>query len=106
MKEFYLSERTIRTPIQTFDVKLVHYVRRVRHTHNGLELSYVKSGSAIQTIYPADGSAPVTSGVKSGDYYVLTAGTAHKYSEGSEDFAVINLLAKPAAIDPRLTPEE
>lgn len=105
MKEFYLSGRTVRTPIQTFDVKLVHYVSRSKHTHNGLELTYVKSGSAIHTLYPADGSEPVVSEVSSGNYFVLTAGTSHSFSGGSPDFAVINLLAKPEAIDPRLTAE-
>ncbi len=104
MKEFYLCDRTEPTPIQTFDAKRIHYITRTRHTHKGLEITYVTSGSARHTIFSPDGNVLSDSTVKRGNYFVISPGTYHSYHNGSPDFAVINLLAKPAGIDPRLSP--
>lgn len=103
MKEFYLCDRTEPTPIQTFDAKRIHYITRTRHTHKGLEMTYVTSGSARHTIFSGDGEVLSDSIVRRGNYFVIGAGTYHSYHDGSPDFAVINLLAKPAGIDPRLS---
>lgn len=107
MHEFHSPERSVPTPITSkwdYDKKRIHYIERTKHSHLGVEMTLVTSGEALMTIYPADGSAPVTHPVTKGCYTLLTGRNAHSFHRGSSDFTVINFLFNPVLLDPSLPP--
>lgn len=98
MKVFEAQNRTKKTPCRHTDIKKLHYVFRARHSHEAYEFVYIVSGRATHTFYPEDGGEVSESVVSKGNYFIIDTGMAHSYRNGSDDFIVINIMAKPKAL--------
>ena len=66
------------------------------HSHDFLELAYIKNGHATHTI---NGKTTL---VKKGDYIIVDYGISHSYNVTSTDLEITNLLFKPSIIDTSL----
>lgn len=60
------------------------------HTHDFLELVYVRSGHAEQSV---DGKSQT---ISAGDSFLIDMGVSHGYSKASPDFSVTNCLFVPS----------
>ena len=67
------------------------------HTHDFLELVYVLTGCARQTVNGAEAE------IRRGDFFFLNYGAFHSYERiGSETFSIVNCLFTPVFIDASL----
>lgn len=92
-----IVEETLRMPggfsIQTVGVNLPCQA----HSHDFLELAYIKSGWALHTLNHSQRR------LQAGDFMLVDFGEVHSYDEGSLDLTVINCLFQPAMVDPALS---
>lgn len=66
------------------------------HSHNFLELAYIKSGWTLHTLNQSRRR------LTGGDFMLVDFDEIHSYDEGSADLTVINCLFQPAMVDPAL----
>lgn len=69
---------------------------RESHTHEFLELAYVRRGSAIHSWNQTE------TRIREGDYFVIDYESRHSYRALTEEFELINCLFMPELIDPAL----
>ena len=70
---------------------------RAFHTHNCIEIAYVLTGTADQILVFPDGRLE-TQRLSKGNYVILDEQAKHAYINGSDDFAVMNLLFKSSVL--------
>lgn len=85
----YLSENK-------FYIFISPSTERQSHTHNYLELAYVKKGSAIHSWNQTN------TRICEGDYFIIDYDSLHSYKATTDQFELINVLFMPEFIDPAL----
>lgn len=66
------------------------------HTHDFLELAYIKQGWAIHQ------AGDVCRRIQAGDFVLLDFGQSHGYTAASDDLQVVNCLFQPSLVDASL----